>query len=252
MKKYTSIISVFTLLCNLAYAQIMVSNYVIGSVGGQAKNSQYNVSYTVGESVISTLNGQGPVKQLTQGFQQPSVLALYTLNIEIMKVSNATCLTTKDGYAIVNATGGNGSYDYSWFSVNGEAKGTSSRSNFTGQGKYIVIARDVMGNTGRKEVVIGVDHDEDCDLNFYSGFTPNGDGQNDSWEIGGILVYEKNKVYIYNRWGDEVWSISDYNNTDRAWNGKNKSGTDLPEGSYYYIVETEGLSSEKGWVQIIR
>ena len=94
---------------------------------------------------------------------------------------------------------------------------------------------------------------EELPLKFYTGFSPNGDGTNDIWEIDNINLYENNKVHIYNRWGDEVWSKEKYDNVKIVWEGRNKQNQDLPDGSYFYVIEAESLKSrQKGWVQITR
>lgn len=64
--------------------------------------------------------------------------------------------------------------------------------------------------------------------------TPNGDGANDTWIIPDIDYFTENKVSIYNRWGQLVYEKSPYLN---EWSGQElKSGKDLPDGSYYYVI----------------
>jgi gliding motility-associated-like protein len=62
--------------------------------------------------------------------------------------------------------------------------------------------------------------------------TPNGDGYNDTWVINDLDKYPVNDVRIVNRWGDEVFSQSPYQNN---WGGTWK-GEKLPGGTYYYIL----------------
>ena len=57
-------------------------------------------------------------------------------------------------------------------------------------------------------------------------FTPNGDLQNDVWEIGGIENYPKAKISIYNRWGQLVFTSSN-NYFGNEWDGTHE-GTPLP------------------------
>ena len=52
------------------------------------------------------------------------------------------------------------------------------------------------------------------------GISPNGDGINDFWEINGIENSPQNTVYIYNRWGDLVFSVSNYNNNTHVFRGE--------------------------------
>ncbi len=71
------------------------------------------------------------------------------------------------------------------------------------------------------------------DLIVYNALSPNGDGQNDVFQIDGITLekYRDNKVEIFNRWGDRVYKASGYNNNEVAFDGDN-----LPDGTYYYII----------------
>jgi len=62
--------------------------------------------------------------------------------------------------------------------------------------------------------------------------TPNGDGFNDVWYIRDLEGYPDNDMRIVNRWGDEVFQQSPYqNNWAGTWRGQ-----DLPGGTYYYIL----------------
>jgi gliding motility-associated-like protein len=62
--------------------------------------------------------------------------------------------------------------------------------------------------------------------------TPNGDGYNDTWVIRDLDGFPQNDVRIINRWGDEVFSQSPYQNQwGGTWNGQ-----DLPGATYYYVL----------------
>ena len=68
-------------------------------------------------------------------------------------------------------------------------------------------------------------------------FSPNSDGFNDAWIISrpaGTTI----TVKVFNRWGNEVYSSADYKNDWRGKGVNNILGEDLPEGTYYYVVET--------------
>lgn len=77
------------------------------------------------------------------------------------------------------------------------------------------------------------------------GFSPNGDGNYDRFEIGG-LNGKTISLTVYNRWGNKVYSNANY---DNSWEGTaNVSATigkgKLPEGTYYYIIEFNDGSRE--------
>jgi len=96
-----------------------------------------------------------------------------------------------------------------------------------------------------------------CIIHIYNGITPNGDNDNNTWHIDGILAFPDNRVLIFNRWGSNVWNATRYNNKDVVWKGHDSSGQELPAGTYYYIVELfDGkggiLFSESKWVELTR
>jgi gliding motility-associated-like protein len=87
------------------------------------------------------------------------------------------------------------------------------------------------------------------DLVFYNSITPNGDGDNDVWYIGNLEKYPENRVQIFNRYGQEIYSIVNYKNN---WNGK-YLGNDLPAGTYYYVFDTKKENKIfKGYLTIFR
>lgn len=68
-----------------------------------------------------------------------------------------------------------------------------------------------------------------------NAFTPNGDGINDLWGIAGLENYPGTEVSVFNRIGDRVYHSVNYSNPfDGRYNGK-----PLPDGVYYYIVDTK-------------
>ncbi len=84
--------------------------------------------------------------------------------------------------------------------------------------------------------------------NITSLFTPNGDGINDFWYIPHMAKMGRVQVQVFNRYGNLVYESDEYSNDwDGQW--KNKA---LPEGAYYYIMETELSGLIKGVVNIVR
>lgn len=83
---------------------------------------------------------------------------------------------------------------------------------------------------------------EECPIP--KGFSPNGDGHNDSFDL---TNYGISNLQIFNRLGVEVYSHGrGYTN---QWRGQDKSGNQLPTGTYYYIATSHGRQ-RTGWVQI--
>lgn len=65
-----------------------------------------------------------------------------------------------------------------------------------------------------------------------NGFSPNGDGKNDVWQIDYIDQFPNCEVEVYNRWGEQLFYSKGYT---VPFNGQYK-GKDLPVGTYYYII----------------
>jgi gliding motility-associated-like protein len=90
------------------------------------------------------------------------------------------------------------------------------------------------------------------EIEIFDGLSPNGDGKNEIFLIQNIELRpdtQKNKVSIYNRWGDVVFEVSDYNNTNRVFKGLNKDGKELSSGTYFYKIEFEsGRESINGYL----
>jgi gliding motility-associated-like protein len=94
---------------------------------------------------------------------------------------------------------------------------------------------------------------KDISLGVSQGFTPNGDGINDTWKINNIEYYPNAKIRVYSKWEREVFIAE--NGYQNDWNGvyKNKKEP-LPDGSYFYVIDTDGdgLMDLTGWVYITR
>ncbi|MFD1874569.1 gliding motility-associated C-terminal domain-containing protein [Hymenobacter bucti] len=82
-------------------------------------------------------------------------------------------------------------------------------------------------------------------LTFYNIITPNGDGQNDVLIIDNVTLYPGNSISIFNRWGREVYSATNYQNN---W-GQEASTT---PGTYYYLFKLADGTATKGWVEVVK
>ena len=79
-------------------------------------------------------------------------------------------------------------------------------------------------------------------------FTPNGDGHNDNWEILNLADLKPCHVNVFNRYGIQVFSSSDYQNDwDGSYNGKQ-----LSNDTYYYFVRCYNQILYKGNVSILK
>ncbi|MEY3343404.1 MAG: hypothetical protein RL090_1088 [Bacteroidota bacterium] len=153
------------------------------------------------------------------------------------------CLDSEDAPILTapDITGNN----YNW-TLSTDPAFTGSTYNVTtaGYGTYSVLITDPNGCTGTDQV----DVTELCGLVIPNIFTPgNGDNLNDYFQIGNIESNPNTKVVIVNRWGNEVYSTDNYNNTTNRWDG-----ADLPDGTYFYVVVTQLGEEFKGTVKLLR
>ena len=103
-----------------------------------------------------------------------------------------------------------------------------------------------------------------CELFIPEGFSPDGDGVNDTFEILGITSkYPNFKIEIFNRWGNLLYDYQHNGNSMSEpawWDGKsNKKGAlskndGLSSATYFYVIYfNDGTKKpQSGWVYIKR
>jgi gliding motility-associated-like protein len=108
--------------------------------------------------------------------------------------------------------------------------------SFSGKESITIRACDTNGNCTDQafEIEIG-----DI-VTVYNAVSPNGDNKNDYLFLQYIDILpstKTNRVTIFNRWGDEVFSVSDYDNKTKVFIGLTNDGSKLPAGTYFYKIE---------------
>ncbi|MES2515691.1 MAG: gliding motility-associated C-terminal domain-containing protein [Bacteroidota bacterium] len=71
------------------------------------------------------------------------------------------------------------------------------------------------------------------EIKIPNGFSPNGDGKNDVWQIDFIDQFPECEVEVYNRWGEQLFYSRGY---AVPFNGQYK-GKNLAVGTYYYVIK---------------
>ena len=84
------------------------------------------------------------------------------------------------------------------------------------------------------------------------GFSPNGDGINDTWVIQDIDLFPKNVVRVFSRSGKLVFKKNYYKNDwDGVSNQISAMGIKLPAGPYVYIIDLgDNFKPIRGWIYI--
>ncbi|HOE26007.1 MAG TPA: gliding motility-associated C-terminal domain-containing protein, partial [Bacteroidales bacterium] len=144
-------------------------------------------------------------------------------------VKHAYCPDMPDGEIALTVTGGSplGGHTFHW--SNGET--TQDLAGIL-PGLHTVSVTDYNGCTVLGSILVRPKN-EIC-LIIPEAFSPNGDGYNDTWEIGNIELYPNMEIKIFNRWGQKLWeSESGY---PHPWDGRS-NGSRLPIDSYHYVID---------------
>lgn len=92
-------------------------------------------------------------------------------------------------------------------------------------------------------------------LQFPNVVTPNGDGNNDTWEVVNLVdmgEYTMNELWIYNAWGVLVFHAKDIRNHEDFWNPLD---TRSPDGTYYFRFSAKnehGVVRKNGVIEVVR
>jgi gliding motility-associated-like protein len=159
----------------------------------------------------------------------------------IFEVTDPACQGESSGNVVVVASNGTAPYSFVW--NNGTLQ---AENNGITSGTYEVTVTDDIGCEAQGSVVV-IDPAEPC---FFipGGLTPNGDGTNETWEIGGLSQYPDAKVMVYDRWGQQVYA-GDYSSV--PWDGTS-NGNDLPTADYYYILDLGNGEKYNGVITLKR
>ncbi|MFZ5554914.1 MAG: gliding motility-associated C-terminal domain-containing protein, partial [Bacteroidota bacterium] len=160
-----------------------------------------------------------------------------------------------DAFAAMTATPGSGG-TINWYTDPGLTVLVGSGNNFTplnviGTTVYYVT-EDVSGceSTTPATVTIIITDCDTLQVEIPTGFTPDGDGINDTWNILNLnSKFPNNHVEVFNRWGAKLFESDGY---ATPWDGTYK-GNLMPVASYYFVIDFgDGSEPRKGTVTIIR
>ncbi|WP_176829873.1 PKD-like domain-containing protein [Tenacibaculum sp. MAR_2009_124] len=120
--------------------------------------------------------------------------------------------------------------------------------------RYVIHPKSSIGCEGVSYVLL-VTIKTKC-FTIYNEFSPDQDGQNDTFTITCIEEYPNNTLEVFNRWGNTVYKKQGYKN---EWNGSSEgrstiaAESGLPAGTYYYVIDLgNGEDAKVGWLYINR
>lgn len=86
------------------------------------------------------------------------------------------------------------------------------------------------------------------DIVVFSGFSPNGDGTNDTFTILGLEKFPNHTLYVFSQRGNQVLMTTNYKSD---WDGT-QDGVAVPDGTYFWILDLGNGKKQSGYVQIHR
>ncbi|MBW4359207.1 PKD-like domain-containing protein, partial [Flavobacterium taihuense] len=136
--------------------------------------------------------------------------------------TNQTMAFSDNATVEVIVTGGNAVFEYQ---LDGGSFQSSNVFDYLKAGPHTVTVGDENGCTNLTQnfFVIG----------YPKFFSPNGDGQNDSWNVEGLEGQPKSIIYIFDRYGKLIKQISP---TGEGWDGT-YIGQPLPATDYWFTVD---------------
>ena len=102
-----------------------------------------------------------------------------------------------------------------------------------------------------------IEQEYDCDYtDMVNAFIPNSsDPYSNRWIID-FLYYDENQVntvIVFNRWGDILQTINNYDNVNNYWDGTNQNNEILPAGTYFFTIEVPASNILcSNWVHIVK
>lgn len=241
---------------NKMHAQ-SIEPFVINTCGGEGTAGGITLSYNVGETFVSTIDNSTNI--ITQGFLQPdggkfNLLVNYTVN-------SVSCVGKHDGSIVLlktntGITPQSLNYQIVWSDTLCPTNDCAYVDSLP-PGTYSVMVIAYDGSTPIDTVVLSnltvLPSDQPCKIKPFTYISPNNDGQNDYFYIDNIEEYPDNIVQIFNRWGQEIVSIKNYDNQENAW-GSKKYPIQVPGGTYYYLIDLNNTGKDivKGFIELIK
>jgi gliding motility-associated-like protein len=91
---------------------------------------------------------------------------------------------------------------------------------------------------------------EDLPLVVHNAVSPNGDDRNEYVIIENIENFPQNKFSVFNRWGDKVFEIENYDNVEHVFRGRSSDHGELVSGTYFYVLDLPGRESLRGFLAV--
>lgn len=95
----------------------------------------------------------------------------------------------------------------------------------------------ILSNGSTPSYVMNLEGEGAIDLVVYNVVTPRQNDKHDHLVIENITWFPENRVSIYDRWGNRIFDRAGYDNNDIKFAGTSDDGVDVPEGTYYFVID---------------
>lgn len=168
--------------------------------------------------------------------------ATTTLTIDVNPVPEFSIIEGCNGtnYTLTAVENNTSNSSYQWFNPSNNAVGSEASIVISTPGIYKLIVTQGSCSTEESINVIA----PFCAIQ--KGISPNNDGRNDNFDLA---TYNVNNLKIFNRYGTIAYNKSGYRD---EWFGQSNKGDELPDGTYYYVIDFDDLGTKTGWIYINR
>ena len=138
----------------------------------------------------------------------------------------------------ITAVAAGGSEEYTFY-FDDKNNGDDNTNFIYKTGTYIVRVVDANGC----EAIASIEM-EFIDIEIPNFFTPDGDGENDTWKPINLEGFPNILIIIFDRYGREVYRMRQ---NDKGWDGIYHN-SELPTGDYWYIIKLKGEIDDREFV----
>ncbi len=207
--------------------------YIINSpLYGDTSISGSFTNLPAGNYDITVIDGNGCIHTDNASIYSPPVV---TADFTPSTNQGIIPITVNFNNSSSNAT----SYDWD-FADGNTSTDVNPSHNYNTTGNFLVML--IASNNGCSDTAYASIYLADESILIVPNvFTANGDGINDQFEFTheNIIEFECN---IFNRWGKHIHTMT--NVTDK-WDGKNKAGKFVADGTYFYTIKAVGLDNKE-------
>ena len=131
-------------------------------------------------------------------------------------------------------------FSFQWFNPSNNLIGSEASIVISTPGIYkLIVTQDGCSTEESINVIAPF-----CTIQ--KGISPNNDGRNDNFDLAS---YNVNNLKIFNRYGTIAYNKSGYRD---EWFGQSNKGDELPDGTYFYVIDFDDLETKTGWIYISR